>query len=160
MYINAWLAPGLSPAHARPTPRKHKMLYSQSMEGPFGILLGLLGGCLGTVWGLFGGCWPFVGRFMTVRYVVEHFLLFCFAWHAHDIAYSVFFSLFLSTVCYFAMPGMHATWPTAFLSRCFWALFILFTRNTSTIYTICSHYLHYLHYSLAFFTLFCTINLH
>ena len=36
--------------------------YSQSMEGPFGVLLGLLGGCLGGVWGVLAVRWPFVGR--------------------------------------------------------------------------------------------------
>ena len=78
---------------------------SQSMEGPFGsfwvcwgVVWGLLGGCLGIVWGLFGGCLGFVGRLLIVRAVFEHFLLFCFARHACDMAYGVFFRLFLSTI--------------------------------------------------------------
>ena len=68
------------------------------MEGPFGVLLGLLGGCFGVAGGVFGGCWPFVGRLLAVRAVFEHFLLFCFARHACDMAYGVFFRLFLSTI--------------------------------------------------------------
>ena len=56
---------------------------------------------------------------VSVIAVVCHFLLFYFAWHARYMAYGVFFSLFLSTFCYFALPSMHATWPTAFFSRCF-----------------------------------------
>ena len=75
------------------------------MEGSFGVLWGcwggvrvLFGGCWGVVGGLFGGCLGVVGRLLAVCWPSE---------------------LCLSTFCYFALPGMHATWPTASFSGCF-----------------------------------------
>ena len=71
-------------------------------------------------------------RLLTVRAVFEHFLLFCFARHACDMAYGVFFPVVFEHYLHYLHEAL--------------ALFTLFTLITSTIYTINTNYYYYLHY--------------